>query len=66
LQTTEAADRSGAASQRLLHALAAATFFIFFQAFMIAPLVPALARIFSTEATVVGLAVPAYLVPTAP
>ena len=49
--------------QGLLHVLAAATFLIFFQAWMIAPLLPALARIFSTRPTVVGLAVPAYLIP---
>jgi predicted MFS family arabinose efflux permease len=48
---------------RHLHVLAAATFLIFFQAFMIAPLIPALARIFSTQPTTVGIAVPAYLIP---
>jgi predicted MFS family arabinose efflux permease len=64
LQGTEGAGRPGAGErQRLLHVLAAATFLIFFQAFMIAPLLPALARIFSTEPTLVGLAVPAYLIP---
>lgn len=49
--------------QRLLYVLAAATFLIFFQAFMIAPLLPALAGIFSTRAGAVGLAIPAYLIP---
>ena len=49
--------------QALLHVLAAATFLIFFQAFMVAPLIPALARVFSTTPTAVGIAVPAYLIP---
>jgi predicted MFS family arabinose efflux permease len=49
--------------QALLQVLAAATFLIFFQAFMIAPIIPALAHIFSTKPTTVGLAVPAYLIP---
>lgn len=67
MERTKGADRpaGGGADerQRLLHVLAAATFLIFFQAFMIAPLIPALARIFSTRPTVVGIAVPAYLIP---
>ena len=49
--------------QRLLVVLAAATFLIFAQAFMIAPLIPALAGIFATSPQVIGLAVPAYLIP---
>jgi predicted MFS family arabinose efflux permease len=67
MQGTKGADRSGGwgpdERQGLLHFLAAATFLIFFQAFMIAPLIPALARIFSTTPTAVGIAMPAYLIP---
>lgn len=49
--------------ERLLRVLAAATFLIFFQAYMIAPLLPALALEFGVSAQAVGLAVPAYLIP---
>lgn len=47
----------------LLALLTASAFLIFAQAFMIAPILPALARVFDTSPGVVGLAVPAYLVP---
>lgn len=43
--------------------LAAATFPIFFQAFMIAPLIPRLAVLFDSTPSTVGWAVPAYLIP---
>ncbi|MBU6491612.1 MAG: MFS transporter [Burkholderiales bacterium] len=43
--------------------LAAATFIIFFQAYMVAPIIPALASAFSTSVQTVGLVVPAYLIP---
>ncbi|BCL78595.1 MFS transporter [Ktedonobacteria bacterium brp13] len=47
----------------LLALLTAAAFLIFVQAFMIAPILPRLAEVFGTEPGVVGLALPAYLVP---
>lgn len=47
----------------LLRTLAAATFLVFFQAFMVAPLIPQLAHEFRSSTDVLGLAVPAYLVP---
>ncbi|KQH79503.1 MFS transporter [Mycobacterium gordonae] len=47
----------------LLRTLAAATFLIFFQAFMVAPLIPQLAHEFRSSTDVLGLAIPAYLVP---
>src|SRR5258708_33827821 len=46
----------------LLRLLAAATFLIFFQAFMIPPIRPALARAFSSSTGTLALAVPAYLI----
>ena len=49
--------------ERLLRLLAAAAFLVFFQAFMVAPLIPRLAELFQTSTNVVGLAVPAYLLP---
>ena len=43
--------------------LAAATFIIFFQAYMVAPIIPALSNTFVTSVEKVGLIVPAYLIP---
>lgn len=54
---------TGARPERLLKVLAAATFVIFFQAYMVAPLIPRLAVIFHTSIRDTGLVVPAYLVP---
>lgn len=47
----------------MLAVLTAAAFVIFAQIFMIAPILPALARAFVTTPGMVGLAVPAYLIP---
>ena len=49
--------------ERLLRMLAAATFIIFFQAYMVAPIIPALSTTFGTSVERVGLIVPAYLIP---
>lgn len=49
--------------ERLLWMLALATFIIFFQAFMVAPIIPQLAAIFGASAETAGLIVPAYLIP---
>ncbi|MDA8359093.1 MAG: MFS transporter [Actinomycetota bacterium] len=46
-----------------LPVLCSAAFLVFAQAFMVAPLIPRLAQVFHSTTTVVGLAVPAYLVP---
>ena len=43
--------------------LAAATFVIFFQAYMVAPIIPALSSTFGSSVQTVGLIVPAYLIP---
>ncbi|GAA2882127.1 MFS transporter [Streptomyces mexicanus] len=51
------------APRALLPLLTAAAFWIFAQAFMIAPVLPQLAKEFDTSAGTVGLSVPAYLVP---
>ncbi|TKA12847.1 MFS transporter [Actinacidiphila oryziradicis] len=47
----------------MLPLLTATAFVIFAQAFMIAPILPQLAKVFHTTPGVVGLAVPAYLIP---
>jgi predicted MFS family arabinose efflux permease len=49
--------------ERLVRLLSAATFLIFFQAYMVAPLIPRLSTIFGVSAQTVGLIVPAYLIP---
>jgi predicted MFS family arabinose efflux permease len=49
--------------ERLLRMLAAATFIVFFQAYMVAPIIPALSTAFGTSVQTVGLIVPAYLIP---
>jgi predicted MFS family arabinose efflux permease len=46
--------------ERLLRMLAVATFVIFFQAYMVAPIIPALSSTFGTSVQTVGLIVPAY------
>lgn len=51
------------APRRLLWVLAGTTFLVFFQAFMVAPLIPRLATLFSSTPSSVGWAVPAYLIP---
>lgn len=48
--------------EQLLWLLAATTFLIFFQAYMIAPLIPRLAAVFNVSVQTMGLAVPAYLI----
>jgi len=49
--------------ERLLGLLSAATFLIFFQAFMVAPLLPRLTHLFGVSVATMGLIVPAYLIP---
>ena len=52
-----------APEERLVRLLSAATFFIFFRAYMGAPLIPRLAGAFQTTEQTLGLIVPAYLIP---
>src|SRR5437899_7506315 len=49
--------------ERLLWILSAATFLIFFQAYMVAPLIPRLSAAFMVSAQSIGLIVPAYMIP---
>jgi predicted MFS family arabinose efflux permease len=55
---TTAVDR-----ERLLRLLATATFVIFFQAYMVAPIIPQLGIYFGASDEVAGSVVPAYLIP---
>lgn len=50
-------------SERLLRVLALATFIIFFQAYMVAPIIPVLSTSFGTSVQAIGVIVPAYLIP---
>jgi predicted MFS family arabinose efflux permease len=49
--------------EHLLRVLSAVTFLIFFQAYMVAPLIPKLAGLFGVSPQRIGLVVPAYLIP---
>ncbi len=49
--------------ERLVQVLSAATFLIFFQAYMIAPLIPKLAVVFRVSPQVIGIAIPVYMIP---
>lgn len=49
--------------EHLVKMLAAAAFIVFFQAFMVAPIIPVLSTAFATSVQTVGLIVPAYLIP---
>ena len=60
---TENGDRSEKQLQRLLWLLSAVTFLIFFQAYMVAPLIPRLSNVFSVSSQMIGLIVPAYMIP---
>jgi predicted MFS family arabinose efflux permease len=55
----------GTATERehLVRLFAAAAFIIFFQAYMVAPIIPVLSIAFGTSVHRVGLIVPAYLIP---
>lgn len=53
------------ARDRVVNVLVAATFLIFFQAFMVAPLIPRLAEFFHVPLQTIGWVVPAYMVPYA-
>jgi predicted MFS family arabinose efflux permease len=50
-------------SEPILKALAASIFLIFFAAFMVAPLIPALSLEFHVSPRFIGLAIPAYMLP---
>lgn len=49
--------------EKLLKILSAAAFLIFFQAYMVAPLIPRFTEIFNTTPQRIGLIVPIYMIP---
>ena len=54
---------AGDRREHLLWVLSAATFLIFFQAYMVAPLIPRLSDVFAVSGHTIGLIVPAYMIP---
>lgn len=64
MASREASDRASEDQrEHLLRVLAAATFLIFFQAYMVAPLIPRLAAVFAVSGQTIGLMVPVYMIP---
>ena len=49
--------------ERLLRVLSGITFLIFFQAYMVAPMIPRLSAVFGVSTQRIGMLVPAYLIP---
>jgi predicted MFS family arabinose efflux permease len=62
-RVVRAAQPGRAQRERLLRVLSAATFLVFFQAYMVAPLIPRLSDAFGVSTQAIGLIVPAYLIP---
>lgn len=60
---SETVQRSAEQREGLLRTLALTTFLIFFQAYMVAPLIPQLAHKFGSSEQFIGLMVPAYMIP---
>jgi len=58
--TSSASEQQG---EYLVRILSAATFLIFFQAYMVAPLIPRLALVFHASAQRVAIAIPVYMIP---
>lgn len=47
----------------LLYTISSAAFLVFFQAFMVAPIIPKLAQVFKVSPTAIGSIIPAFLIP---
>uniref|UniRef100_E6QMN0 Major facilitator superfamily MFS_1 n=1 Tax=mine drainage metagenome TaxID=410659 RepID=E6QMN0_9ZZZZ len=62
-QASQSVSISPAQREGLIQTLAAATFLIFFQAYMVAPLIPRLSHTFRVSEQFIGLMVPAYMIP---
>jgi len=60
---TAAARDSSLQHEALLRVLSAAAFLVFFQAYLVAPLIPALAIEFHASPSLLGMLVPAYMLP---
>jgi predicted MFS family arabinose efflux permease len=49
--------------ESVLHVMAAASFLVFFQAYLVAPLIPSLSIEFHASTNFLGMLVPAYMLP---
>src|SRR5215467_6209680 len=61
-----AASPTGVSSSKreaVLHVMAAASFLVFFQAYLVAPLIPSLSVEFHASTDLLGMLVPAYTLP---
>jgi predicted MFS family arabinose efflux permease len=54
---------SGSKREAVLHVMAAASFLVFFQAYLVAPLIPSLSVEFHASTDLLGMLVPAYMLP---
>jgi len=54
---------SSSKREAVLHVMAAASFLVFFQAYLVAPLIPSLSIEFHASTDLLGLLVPAYMLP---
>ena len=54
---------SGSKREAVLHVMAAASFLVFFQAYLVAPLIPSLSVEFHASTDFLGMLVPAYMLP---
>lgn len=63
MESTTPPGRTATRPEHLLRLLAATTFLIFFQAYMVAPLIPRLSSVFGVSVNTIGLAIPAYMMP---
>ncbi len=63
MTTAKTAPPGSAQHEALLRGFVAAAFLIFFQAFMVAPLIPRLASLFHVSEEALGCVVPTYMIP---
>jgi predicted MFS family arabinose efflux permease len=61
--STNLAEQQSDKRERLLQTLTVATILIFFQAYMVAPIIPHLAQVFQVDNQLIGLLIPAYMIP---
>jgi predicted MFS family arabinose efflux permease len=61
--STNLAEQQSDKRERLLRTLTVATILIFFQAYMVAPIIPHLAQVFQVDNQLIGLLIPAYMIP---
>ncbi len=63
MTSLQASTESGSKREAVLHVMAAASFLVFFQAYLVAPLIPSLSVEFHASTDFLGMLVPAYMLP---